>query len=231
VGGFQHAFEGNGGQVVQKIWTPLNTNDFSPFLAQIRRDTDAVLALFVGRLALQFMKQYEDAGLKGKVPLLGGGTTTDESVLPQMGDEAIGAITPLHYSAAIDTPQNKKFAAAFEAKAGKSSSYYSEATYTGTRWIVEAIKAVGGKVEDRDALLSALRKVDLKDAPRGPISVDQWNNPVETIYIRKVEKVGGKLQNTVIVTFPAVGQFYKYNPEAYMKTPLYSRDYPPCKHC
>ncbi len=166
---------GNGGQVVQKIWTPLNTNDFSPFLAQIRRDTDAVLALFVGRLALQFMKQYEDAGLKGKVPLLGGGTTTDESVLPQMGDEAIGAITPLHYSAAIDTPQNKKFAAAFEAKAGKSSSYYSEATYTGTRWIVEAIKAVGGKVEDRDALLAALRKVEMKDAPRGPIT----RGPVE----------------------------------------------------
>jgi branched-chain amino acid transport system substrate-binding protein len=71
----------------------------------------------------------------------------------------------------------------------------------------------------------------MKDAPRGPISVDQWNNPVQTIYIQKVEKVGGKLQNTVIATFPAVGQFYKYNPEEYMKTPLYTRDYPPCKHC
>jgi branched-chain amino acid transport system substrate-binding protein len=231
VGGFQHAFEANGGQVVQKLWTPLNTNDFSPFLAQIRRDSDAVLALFVGRLALQFMKQYEAAGLKGKLPLLGGGTTTDESVLPQMGDEALGAITPLHYSAAIDTPANRKFAAAFEAKAGKSASYYSEATYTGTRWIVEAIKAVGGKVEDRDALLAALRKVDLKDAPRGPITVDRWNNPVQTIYIRKVEKVGGKLQNTVIATFPAVGQFHTYNPEEYMKTPLYTRDHPACKAC
>src|SRR6266478_4366764 len=112
VGGFQRSFEEAGGQVVQKIWTPLNTNDFAPFLAQIKRDADAVLALFVGRLALQFMKQYESAGLKGKIPLLGGGTTTDESVLPQMGDEALGAITPLHYSAAIDSPQNKKFAAA-----------------------------------------------------------------------------------------------------------------------
>ncbi|MGH7399190.1 MAG: ABC transporter substrate-binding protein [Candidatus Rokuibacteriota bacterium] len=231
VGGFQRAFEENGGRIVQKIWAPLNTNDFSPFLTQIRRDTDAVMALFVGRLALQFMKQYESSGLKAKVPLLGGGTTTDESVLPQMGDEALGAITPLHYSAAIDTPQNKKFAAAFEAKAGKSASYYSEATYTGMRWIAEAIKAVGGKVEDRDALLTALRKVDIKDAPRGPISVDRWNNPVQTIYVRKVEKVGGKLQNTVIATFPAVGQFYTYKPEEYMKTPLYTRDYPPCKHC
>ncbi|MGH7301171.1 MAG: ABC transporter substrate-binding protein [Candidatus Rokuibacteriota bacterium] len=231
VGGFQRAFEENGGQIVQKIWAPLNTNDFSPFLTQIRRDTDAVMALFVGRLALQFMKQYESSGLKAKVPLLGGGTTTDESVLPQMGDEALGAITALHYSAAIDTPQNKKFAAAFEAKAGKSASYYSEAAYTGMRWIAEAIKAVGGKVEDRDMLLAALRKVDIKDAPRGPISVDRWNNPVQTIYIRKVERVGGKLQNTVIATFPAVGQFYKYKPEEYMKTPLYTRDYPPCKHC
>ncbi len=190
-----------------------------------------MLALFVGRLALQFMKQYEAAGLKDRVPLLGGGTTTDESVLPQMGDEAIGAITALHYSAAIDTPQNRKFATAFEGKAGKSASYYSEATYTGTRWIAEAIKAIGGRVEDRDALLAALRRVEIKDAPRGPIAVDQWNNPVQTIYVRKVEKVGGKLQNTVIATFPAVGQFYKYNPDEYMKAPLYSRDYPPCKHC
>ena len=54
---------------------------------------------------------------------------------------------------------------------------------------------------------------------------------MQNIYIRKVEKVGGRLQNTVIATFPAVGQFWKYNPDEYMKPPLYSRDYPPCKHC
>jgi branched-chain amino acid transport system substrate-binding protein len=231
VGGFQRSFEEAGGQVVQKIWTPLNTNDFAPFLAQIRRDADAVLALFVGRLALQFMKQYEEAGLKGKLPLLGGGTTTDESVLPQMGDEALGAVTALHYSAALDNPHNQKFARAFEARAGKSASYYSEATYTGTRWIVEAIKAVGGKVEDREALLAALRKVEIRDAPRGPISVDRWGNPVQNIYVRRVERVGGRLQNTVIHTFPNVGQFWTYNPDEYMKQPLYTREYPPCRHC
>jgi len=190
-----------------------------------------VLALFVGRLALQFMKQYEETDLKSKLPLLGGGTTTDESVLPQMGDEAIGAVTALHYSAAIDTPQNQKFARSFEAKAGKIPSYYSEACYTGARWIVEAVKAVGGKVEDREALLAALRKVDIKDAPRGPIPVDRWGNPVQTIYVRRVERVGGKLQNTVLATFPAVSQFWKYNPEEYLKLPLYTRDYPACKAC
>src|SRR5438309_2079099 len=123
---------------------------------------DAVLALFTGRLALQFVKQYEEAGLKGKLPLLGGGTITDETVLPQMGDEALGLITALHYSQALDNPANAKFSRAFEASAGKIASYYSEATYTNARWIVEAIKAVGGKAEDRDALLAALRRVDLK---------------------------------------------------------------------
>ena len=231
VGGFQQVFEQQGGQIMQKIWTPLNTNDFAPFLSQIKRDADAVLALFVGRLALQFMKQYDESGLKARLPLYGGGTTTDESVLPQMGDEAIGAITALHYSQALDNPANQKFAKAFEAKAGKISSYYSEACYTNLRWISEAVKAIGGKVEDRDALLAALKKVDIKDTARGPISVDRWGNPVQNIYVRKVERVGGKLQNTVIATIPSVGQFYKFNPDEYMKLPLYSRDYPPCKSC
>jgi branched-chain amino acid transport system substrate-binding protein len=231
VGGFQRVFEEQGGQIVQKIWTPLNTNDFAPFLSQIKRDADAVLALFVGRLALQFMKQYQEAGLHGKLPLLGGGTTTDESVLPQMGDEALGTITALHYSQAIDTPQNQKFAKAFEAKAGKIPSYYSEATYTNMRWITEAIKAVGGKAEDRPALLAALRKVDIKDTARGPISIDAHGNPIQNIYVRKVERVNGRLQNTVIATIPAVSQFWKFKPEDYLKQPLYSRDYPPCKAC
>jgi branched-chain amino acid transport system substrate-binding protein len=231
IGGFQQVFEEGGGQIVQRIWAPLNTNDFAPFLAQIRRDADAVLALFTGRLALQFVKQYQEAGLKDKLPLLGGGTLTDETVLPQMGDEAIGLVTALHYSQALDNATNVKFNKAFEASAGKIASYYSEATYTNARWIVEAIKAAGGKVEDRDAMLAALRKVDLKETARGPLKVDDFGNPIQNIYIRKVERVDGKLQNTVIATYPAVGQFWKYRPDEYLKRPLYTRDYPPCRHC
>lgn len=231
IGGFQQVFEEGGGQIVQRIWAPLNTNDFAPFLAQIRRDADAVLALFTGRLALQFLKQYQEAGLKDKLPLFGGGTLTDETVLPQMGDEALGVITALHYSQALDNPTNQKFNSAFEAAAGKIASYYSEATYTNARWIVEAIKTVNGKVEDRDAFLTALRRVDLKETARGPLKVDDFGNPIQNIYIRKVERVNGKLQNTVIATYPAVSQFWKYKPDEYLKRPLYTRDYPPCRHC
>jgi branched-chain amino acid transport system substrate-binding protein len=231
VGGFQRTFEEEGGQIVQKLWAPLNTNDFAPFLSQVRRDADAVFAVFFGKLSLQFVKQYQDVGLKARIPLLGNGTLTDESVLPQMGDEALGIVSTLHYSAALDNPQNQKFAKAFEAKAGKVPSYYAETCYTNARWIVEAIKAVGGKVEDREQLLAALRRVELKDFPRGPVKIDAYGNPIQNVYIRKVERVGGKLQNTVIYTYPNVSQFWKYNPVEFLKQPLYTRDFPPCKSC
>jgi branched-chain amino acid transport system substrate-binding protein len=231
VGGFQRTFEEQGGQIVQKIWVPLNTTDFAPFLAQIKRDADAVFAVFFGRGSLQFVKQYADSGLKAKLPLLGNGTVTDESVLPQMGDEALGVHTALHYSAALDNPANQRFAKAFEAKMGKVPSYYGETCYTNARWIVEAIKAINGKVEDREAFLAALKKVELKDFPRGPVVIDRWGNPVQNIYVRKVERVGGQLQNSVVVTYPAVSQFWKYNPDEFLKMPLYTRDYPPCKYC
>jgi len=231
VGGFQRTFEEQGGQIIQKIWTPLNTADFSPFIAQVKPGADAVFAVFFGRGSLQFVKQYAESGLKAKVPLLGNGTVTDESVLPQMGDEALGVYTALHYSAALDNPANKAYAKAFEAKAGKVPSYYAETCYTNMRWIVEAIRAINGKVEDRDAFLAALKKVELKDFPRGPVVIDKWGNPIQNIYVRKVERVGGKLQNSVIFTYPAVSQFWKYNPDEFLKMALYTRDYPACKYC
>ena len=231
VGGFQKTFEENGGQIVQKLWPPLGTTDFAPYLAQIRRDVDAVFALMVAASSLRFPKQYEDAGLKAKVPLIGGGTTFDEFVLPSLGDEAIGGITPLIYSAAIDTPTNKRFVKEYRARFGKVPSYFSESTYTSTRWINEAAKAIGGEVEDREKFLAALRKVEIADAPRGPIKLDAHGNPIQNIYIRKVEKKDGELWNTVVQVYPGVSQFWKYKPEEFLKQPVYDRNYPPCKHC
>jgi branched-chain amino acid transport system substrate-binding protein len=98
-----------------------------------------------------------------------------------------------------------------------------------TRWIIEAIKAINGDVENRPKLMDALRKVELKDVPRGPMKLDSYGNPIQNIYIRKVERVGGELQNTVIQTYPGVSQFWKYKPEEFLKQPVYSRDFPPLK--
>jgi branched-chain amino acid transport system substrate-binding protein len=229
LGGFQRTFEEAGGKIVQKIWCPLTTQDFSPYLPQISKDADAVIALLSGKLSIVFLKQYQDYGLRGKIPLIGGGTLTDESVLPSMGDEALGVITPLHYSPALDNPSNKEFVKKYRAKFGKVPSYYSEACYTGMRWLDQAVLSLKGDVSEPEKVLRALQSVHLKDTPRGPMKIDTYGNPIQNIYIRKVERVGGELQNSVVYTYRDVSQFWKFNPEEFLKLPAYSRDYPPIK--
>jgi branched-chain amino acid transport system substrate-binding protein len=223
VGGFERTFEEQGGRIVRKLWVPLSVHDFAPYLAQISRDYDAVYALFIGRTALQFMRQYQEYGLKGRVPLIGMGTTTDEHVLPAMGDEAVGMVTALHYSPTIDTPANRRFAAAYRTRFTREPGYYSESMYTGGKWMLAAIDRLKGNVEDRTALLDALRSVRPADLPRGPVTLDEYGNPIQNIYVRRVDKVDGKLRNTVIATLPNVSQFWKYTPSEYLKQPLYTR--------
>jgi branched-chain amino acid transport system substrate-binding protein len=229
--GFHRTFEESGGQVVQKLWPPLFTADFGPYIAQLKRDVDAVYAVFSGADALRFAKQYEDAGLKARLPLIGGGTFTDEHVLRTMGDEVLGVITALHYSAALNNPVNQKFVQTYEAKVKQIPSYYSEGTYVAGLQLKRALESIGGDAENTERLVGALRKVELTDTPRGPIRFDEYGNPIQNIYVRKVERVGGKLQNTVIYTFPNVSQFWTYKADEYLKNPVYSRDYPPCKYC
>ena len=143
VGGFQKAFEDCGGQIVQKIWPPLGTKDFGPYIPTIKADADAVLSLMVAAMPAQFIKQLRSSGYKK--PVIGGGTSYDEFVLPFMGDETIGDHSALHYSAALDTPRNAEFVKAYRAKFGKVPSYYSENNYTTAQMIDETIKKLGGK--------------------------------------------------------------------------------------
>src|SRR5438552_9210844 len=138
VGGFQKTFEESGGQVVQKLCVPLGAMDLAPYISKLRRDVDAVFTMIAGASTLQFFKQYQDAGLTGRIALLGGGPAVDEALLPQMGDEALGVITPLIYSAALDTPINRRFVKEYRARFGKVPSYFSETNYTSGRWIHEA---------------------------------------------------------------------------------------------
>lgn len=229
VGGFQRTFEEGGGRVVQKLWPPIGAPDYGPYLAQMRRDIDAVFAVFSGGDALRFLDQYRAFGMKARVPMLGGGTLTDEHILPQLGDEALDIITGLHYSAVLSTPENRTFAQAYAKKYTRPPSYYSENTYTAGRFIFEALQAVRGEVENTDRFLHALRKVEASDAPRGPVALDAYQNPVQNVYIRKVERKGGLLQNTVIFTYRNVSQFWKYPAEEYLKQPVYTRDYPPVR--
>jgi len=234
VGGFQRAFEDCGGKVIQKIWPPLGTKDFGPYIPTIKADTDIIFTTMVGPMALQFPKQLRAAG--NSKPILGSGVSYDEFVLPFMGNEVIGDVSALHYSAAIDTPGNQTFVKAYRSKYGKVPGYYSENNYSTAMWIDQAIQRAGGKYPGPEQFIKIMQSIKL-DAPRGLVELDENRNPVENVYIKKVEKKKmfgydkDELWNTVIKTYPHVSQFWTYGKEKFLAQPVYDRDFPPCKYC
>ena len=229
IGGFQRVFEDAGGRVVQRTWVPLNAMDFAPYLTQVPRDVDAVVQVFVAGQAVRFAKQYGEA-LGGRVPLIGTGVFTDQSALSGMGDEVIGHIGTMIWAPTLDNAANRTFMKIAEAKLKRTPSYFHAVMYSSGRWIVEAARALQGTVEDRDRFLAALRRAsETTEDPRGPIKLDEYGNPTENVYIVRVDKVAGRLQNTVIHTYPMVSQFWTYKPDEFLKTPPYDRAYPPVK--
>ncbi len=230
IGGFQRVFEDAGGRVIQKVWVPLNAMDFAPYLTQVPSDMDAVVQVFVAGQAVRFAKQYGESALRGKVPLIGTGVFSDQSSLQGMGDEAIGHVGALIWAPTLANPANRAFLQLAEPKLKRPPSYFHAVMYSAGRWILEAVKSLDGNVEDRDRLLAALRKAsETTEDPRGPIKLDEYGNPTENVYIVKVERVGGRLQNTIIHTYPMVSQFWTYKPDEFLKTPAYDRGYPPVK--
>ena len=222
--GFHRAFEDAGGKVVQKLWPPLNVADYGSYIGQLKTNVDAIYAGFAGANGLRFLKQLREYGIK--TPVLGSGTTTDEGILKQMGDEALGVISGSFYAAGLDTPESKRFVAAANKEFGADPGYYSLGTYSAGVLLEMAVKAVNGKVEDKDAFMKALRNPGAINDPRGTWKIDGYGNPVENIYIRKVERRGGKLVNVVLKTYPNVSQFWTYNPKEFLAAPVYSRDVP-----
>lgn len=233
-GGFQKAFEACGGKVIQKIWPPLGNKDFGPFIPTIKSDADVIYSLQVGPAAPQFPKQLREAGVK--LPIVAGGTSYDDYNLPYDSKVVIGDVSALMYSAALQTPKAEAFVKGFRSKYGQIPGYYAEANYTTAQMIDEAVAKNGGKFPGPAQFLQNM--VSLKiDAARGPVSFDDMRNPIENVYIRKVEKttlLGDSkpaLWNVVIKTYPNVGQFWTYGKDKFLRQPVYSRDFPPCKHC
>src|SRR5216117_526523 len=227
--GFQRVFEDSGGKIVQKMFPPLTVPDYATYLAQMKTNIDAIFLGFAGSNGFRWFKQFNEYGLKGKINVVGGMTAFDEAVLRNMSDEALGIITSCWYSAELDNPINKKFAAAFRNEWKYDPGFYAAATYVEGAVLEAALESVKGKIEDKHALMKALRSIKTETA-RGPVAFDVYGNIVGNVYIRKVERKEGRLVNSVIYTYPNVSQFWTYDEKEFLKNPVYSRDWPPAKN-
>jgi branched-chain amino acid transport system substrate-binding protein len=227
-GGLAQVFTEGGGEIVQQFWHPLNTADFSPYLGQLADlKVDAIFAMETGADATRLIQQYASFGLKGKFPLLGAMNATDQSVIRTLGEECDGIIASAHFAEGSDNPVTAKFTKDYETKYGKIPSLYGFSMYSGMMWVAEALEKIGGKVEDRDAFLDSVLKTELTGSPLGTtVKLDAYGNPIYDVQIRKVVKrADGKYWNVPIASYPGVSQFWKYDPETYMKQPPYSRTF------
>ena len=227
--GFQRVFEDNGGRVVRKLWPPLVTPDYTPFIAQIGK-VDCVFNGFAGSNPVRFMRTYADLGLQGKIPLLAGWTAMDDALLRSLGNEAVGVLSAAWYSADLDTPSNKRFVADMQRDYKVLPGGYSAGMYIAGQCVEAGIQKAGTSADDRKAFAQALHEISLTDTPRGPVKFDKQGNVIGDVFIRRCERKGKTLTNTVIKTYPNVSQFWTYDEAAFLKNPVYARDYPPAKH-
>jgi len=225
-GGFQQVFEDAGGRVVNKVWAPLGTPDFTPFIAQIQ-GCDGVCQGFAGAAPVKFMKQYADAGLK--LPVCGGETAGDDALLPRFGDEAIGLVNACPYTIDLKNDANAKFKALMDKEYQAIPGFYAASMYVTVQVVEAAMRALHGDMSKPEQTIKALRAVNLKDTARGPLRFDDLGNAVGSMYVRTIVKDGGKLTNVTQKTYENVSQFWPYDEAKYLAQPAYARDYPPLK--
>jgi branched-chain amino acid transport system substrate-binding protein len=201
---FMKTYTAAGGQVIQQVYAPLGTPDFAPFIGRLRPDQAAVLyAWFAGADPARFTKQLKEYGFNK--PIVSQGAFAPNYALQAIGETGLTILTAKQYSDAIETPENRRFVAAFLQKYKVKPDGWAEQGYVGAKAVADAVKAVGGKIEDRAAFLAALRKVRF-DGPAGPVWFDDNQQRVFDVYIRKVEKVGNEYVNRVIDKIPNASQ-------------------------
>lgn len=226
LGGFIRGFCMAGGREVLKVWHPVGTRDYSSIIAALPRDVDAVMYNGAGTDLVAFFKQFHDFGLGDKYVLLGASNAFEPITLQELGDRAVGSLSAIQYAESLKTPAFIKFRDAYEARWKEIAPTSADHGYVAAKMIMRAVEAVGGKIEDREPFIKALRATKMPDAPRGPFYLDEYGNPVQNVYIRRVQRSGDRLVNVVLMTLKEVSQFGPFDPDSYMAQPPDTRDYP-----
>ncbi|MSP44826.1 MAG: ABC transporter substrate-binding protein [Xanthobacteraceae bacterium] len=215
-GSFQRAFKEAGGEVVGQVRFPVANPDFSAFVQRAKDINPEAIMIFIpgGAQPAALGKAFAERGVDpNKTKILGSGETTSEQALKSMGDTSLGIITAWHYEYTSKTPKNVAFVKAFNDLNKRNPDFFSIGGYDGMHLIYETLKKAGGKT-DGDSLIAAAKGMKW-ESPRGPMSIDsETRDVVQTIYIRKVEKVAGEPQNVAFdkienVKDPARARNYK----------------------
>ncbi len=194
---FKEEFSKGGGAVLAELRVPLRNPDFAPFLQRVKDAAPDALFVFVpSGFGATFMKQFVDRDLdKAGVRLIATGDVTDDDLLKEMGDATLGVVTTHHYSASHPSPENKAFVDAFQkANNGMRPNFMGVGAYDGMQLLYKALEKTGGK-SDGETLLAAMKGMSWTSV-RGPITIDpDTRDVIQTVYVRKVEKIGGELYN------------------------------------
>jgi branched-chain amino acid transport system substrate-binding protein len=203
---FQRAFKLAGGEIVGAVRMPITTMDFSPFVQRVKDLDPEAIFVFIpgGSQPAALAKALVERGLDPKkIKVIGQGEITEESALAGMGDAALGIVTAFHYDYDHPSPVNRSFVKAFNAEFKRNPDFLSIGGYDGMHLIYEALKKTGGK-SDGETLIAAA-KGEKWESPRGAMSIDpETRDVIETVYIRRVEKVDGRLRNVEIDKFENV---------------------------
>jgi branched-chain amino acid transport system substrate-binding protein len=186
VKGFTEAFEKGGGKVVKDLNLPFPNQEFQALLTEIAaQKPDVVFAFFAGGGAVKFVKDYDAAGLRRTIPLMGTGFLTD-GTLEAQGQSAQGVLTTLHYADNLETPRNNQFRKSFALAYKTNADVYAVQGYDAAQILGAGLAAVKGDAKQRDALVAAMRKTTI-DSPRGKFTLSAQNNPVQDFYLREVK--------------------------------------------
>ena len=204
--GFKHKFTG---EILDEIYVPLGQLDYSAELSRIAAaKPDAVFGFIPGGMGVNFVKQYRQAGLADKITFLSA-FTVDESTLPAQQDAALGMLAGSNWAPNLDTPQNKKFVEEYLKEYNAVPATYAFQAYDAAMLIDSAVKAVNGKLGDKDALRAALKKADFKSL-RGAFKFNNNHYPIQNFYLTKVAKrPDGKYETEIVKTvFTNFGDSY-----------------------
>ncbi|MDF2091584.1 ABC transporter substrate-binding protein [Knoellia sp. 3-2P3] len=204
-GGFKETFEPAGGKVAAEVYTPFpGTKNFQPFLANLQKSgAKSVFTFYAGGAAVDFVKQYDQFGLAGKVTHYSAGFLTEGGVLTAQGKAALGTKTAMNYSADLDNEVNKKFVEAYVAATGKQPTTYAMASYDAARVIDMAIEKAGKT--DSKSINNAIGQLGDIESPRGTWSFNDNGTPKQMWYLREVKEQDGKLANVVIEELGELG--------------------------